>query len=63
MRIRDGHIAVMQVQVNLFAVVMRVVVDVVDAAGVEGAGAADNAVDFISFGRAAAQPGKNHPGR
>ena len=39
----------MQVQFDFAAVGMRIMVDVIDAAGVEGAGPANNSVNFIAF--------------
>jgi len=49
--IRRSHVAVMQVKVDFFAIVMRVVVDVVYPAGVEGGRPADKTVHFVTFGK------------
>lgn len=42
-----GQVAVVQEQAGVF--VVRVFINMVDAVGVEGGGAADDAVDFVSL--------------
>ena len=48
-RIGSGDIAVVQVEMHRLAVGVRVMVEVVDAARVEGAGAADEAVNLVTL--------------
>lgn len=56
-RIRE--VAVVKKQPD--AVDMGVLVEVVDPAGVECARAADDPVDFVTFGRAGGRPGRSRP--
>jgi hypothetical protein len=41
----------MQVEPDFLTIAVRVVIDVVDAAGVEGTGTADDAMDFVALGK------------
>ena len=46
-----GQVAIMQVKIDRFAIgAVRIVVEVIDALGVERAGAADKPVHFIALG-------------
>ncbi len=46
---RDGDIAIMKMELHFLAIV-RIAVNVIDAAGVEGTGPANESVDLVSFG-------------
>lgn len=46
----DGNVTIMQEKVNRCPVIVGVVIDVIDPAGVKSTRSTDDAVDFISFG-------------
>ena len=59
--VRVGQVAV--VQDEALVVDVRILVEVVDAVGVEERGAALDAVHLVALARAAARRGRRRPGR